>query len=312
MTIQLLGFFITAVVSRVPHVQRSTRMEPGLAENRRGEARVRTLRRRSFGIGLQQQAEPAEFTLEAVVKTLAIGKALGQSIAGDFIELGLLADQVHGERQVRNRGFTGRDQLGFFVQPFLGRTAVTHPCHGAHVVVAGIHQIRFGADEIIAPVSGLHVGDGQDQAGAAQPLQVGDAHLAEAVVTHALRPWHFHIVLFEAFAAVVHVYPETVGLQVDQVNRARAVQVRQPHPRRIELGIFEIQLAQDETFAKFSMPQIRPAFDFVVADADQVLCRAAQWIAESHQFGLGTAQQGQRVVVVRDVGPLAEPDCTPA
>ncbi|MNF06356.1 hypothetical protein D3C80_2062900 [compost metagenome] len=60
------------------------------------------------------------------------------------------------------------------------------------------------------------------------------------------------------------------------------------------------------------MPQIRPAFDFVVADADQVLCRAAQWIAESHQFGLGTAQQGQRVVVVRDVGPLAEPDCTPA
>ncbi|MNI77205.1 hypothetical protein D3C73_1334830 [compost metagenome] len=62
------------------------------------------------------------------------------------------------------------------------------------------------------------------------------------------------------------------------------------------------------------MPQIRPDFDFVVADADQVLCRAAQWIAEGHQLGLGTAQQGQRVVflLARDVGPMAEPDGTTA
>ena len=39
------------------------------------------------------------------------------------------------------------------------------------------------------------------------------------------------------------------------------------------------------------MAQIRPAFDFIVANADQMLLTTAQHIAEGHHFGAaGTAQ----------------------
>lgn len=74
----------------------------------------------SLGVGLQQQSKPAKFPFHAIVIAVPIAKELGQMVAGNLVELALLADQMHCEGQF---GYGQRRiwQQGFFVQPFLRR-----------------------------------------------------------------------------------------------------------------------------------------------------------------------------------------------
>lgn len=47
----------------------------------------------AFGVGLQHKPEATKFAVRAVVIRLAIAPALGQLVAGNFVSLGVLADQ---------------------------------------------------------------------------------------------------------------------------------------------------------------------------------------------------------------------------
>ena len=92
-------------------------------------------------------------------------------------------------------------------------------------------------DKVVAPMARHGVGHAQDQAGTAQPLQVGDADLAQAVVPHPRRPGQRGGGRLQAVAALVHENQRLVGFEIDQVAGAGAVKIGQQHPRCLEPGI---------------------------------------------------------------------------
>ncbi|MNG05909.1 hypothetical protein D3C84_891250 [compost metagenome] len=98
---------------------------------------------------------------------------------------------------------------------------------GAHVIAGGVHQVRFGLDEVVAPVSGDHVRYGQDQAGTPQPLQVGGSDLAEWVVAHTLGPGQLDGGQVVAVTGTVHEHLYAIRCQVDQIGGAGAVEIGQ-------------------------------------------------------------------------------------
>ena len=75
------------------------------------------------------------------------------------------------------------------------------------------------------------MGHGQDQAGTAQALQVGEAHLAQTVVAHAFRPGNADRYLLQAIATAIQVNIEAVRLQINQCRSAGAIEIRQAYPR---------------------------------------------------------------------------------
>ncbi|MNF80218.1 hypothetical protein D3C84_624550 [compost metagenome] len=142
----------------------------------------------------------------------------------------MLTHQVHGKWQMGDRVFDpGKVLLLLLVQPLLRRAAVAHAAAGAHVVAGSVDQVGLGLDEIIAPVSWRHVRHGHDQAGATQALKIGGADLTEPVITHAFGPGQVDGLRGITVTGMVHEHPQAIGLQIDQIGRARAVEVGQQH-----------------------------------------------------------------------------------
>ena len=254
--------------------------------------------RGAFAVGLLHMAKAPVLTSKRVVIALAVLETLTQAIAGDFVQLRLPTDDLHIERQITRRDFKRfiREPFLLIIKPFLRRTAIDDAGAAPHVVVAGRDQVGLGRYKVVAPVARLHVRHRQDQAGAAQPLQVGERDVAQPIVSHALRPGHADRFLLQAFAATVQVNLERIGFQIDQCRRAGSVEVGDPHARGIEFFVLEHGAAEYPALAEFTVSKIWPAFDFIVANAAQLGRVAAEQIAQKHQFAAGIAEQGQPII----------------
>jgi len=105
----------------------------------------------------------------------------------------------------------------------------------------------------------------------------------------------------QAVAAEVHENQCPIGLKVDQVTGAGAIQIGQQYSRGLEFGVGEGQGGEYEPFAKSPPAQIWPALDFIMTNAHQMLLATAQQIAERHQFSFAIAGQWQIVIGMRHV-----------
>ncbi|CRM50853.1 hypothetical protein [Pseudomonas sp. 24 E 13] len=147
----------------------------------------------------------------------------------------------------------------------------------------------------------------QDQARTAQAEHIDDADLAVIVVLHALRPRDFDRLCLETVAAFVEEDVQVRGAQVQQVCCAAAVEVDEQYMRRVERLIPQRQCGQYKPLAKTAAPQVRPAFDFVVADSHQMLLTRGEYIAERHHF-VGRSGNDRQAIVrpVRHFGGRGE------
>ena len=254
-------------------------VQPGPGEHRRQVGRlvqVRVCARgglehgQVLGVPVLDHAEAAELAFEAVVVPMVVGVPGGEPVPVNPVDGFDSFDDVDRERQPgdpRPPGrLVGQVELGGWRVADLGLGAEVVGHAGEQVGLARGHQVDVA--QLAASIAGQR--RGPDQARGAVAEQVGHRDVGHAVqlrerLRQGVRP-------AVPVAGLVEVHPRSVGMQVDEVRAARAVDVAQPNAPLVEVPGLVHPRAAVHAHLGAELPEagVGPVADLAVAHPDQV------------------------------------------